>query len=113
VLTPLVYAEACRALRSLLGPVRAQPGCSATRLLRDLDEETALTFVEEWRALPDLEGHLRSAAFRKLLAVMELASEAPEVEFDEVTSRSGLELVEAVLAGSGESRGWVVDVDPC
>jgi quinol monooxygenase YgiN len=98
VLPPPAYAQACRTLRSLRGPVRAQPGCCATRLLRELDDEGSLTFVEEWRERADLEEHLRSAAFHRIVAVMELASEAPEVEIDEVASRSGLDLVESILA---------------
>jgi quinol monooxygenase YgiN len=99
------YQEACRTLRSLLGPIRAQPGCRATRLLRDLDDDGSLTFVEEWRERADLEEHLRSAAFRKVVAVLEQGSEAPEVEIDEIVSRSGVELVESILTGTGRERG--------
>lgn len=89
--------EATQALRSLVGPVRSEPGCSATRLLRDLDDPCVVAFVEEWRSLDDLKQHLKSAAFRKILAVMELATSAPTVEFDEITSRRGFDLVEEIL----------------
>jgi quinol monooxygenase YgiN len=98
-LPPQAYPEACRTLRSLLGPIRAQPGCSATRLLRDLDGERSLTFVEEWRERVDFEGHLHSSAFRKLVAVLEQGVAAPEVEIDEISSRLGVELVERILTG--------------
>jgi quinol monooxygenase YgiN len=86
--------EAVSVLRSLIGPVRAEPGCSATRLLMDVDGDGALTWVEEWRSAADFERHFRTATFRSILAVMELASVRPEVEIDEVASRRGFEFVE-------------------
>ncbi len=103
-LPPQAYLEACRTLRSLLGPIRAQPGCRATRLLRDLDGEGSLTFVEEWRDQAGLEAHLHSAAFRKIVAVLEQGVVAPEVEIDEIASRSGVEMVERILTGGRQEE---------
>jgi len=96
-LEPHSLDEATQVLRSLVGPVRAEPGCCATRLLRDLDDPGAVTFVEEWRSRENLQRHLGSPAFRKILAVMELAARAPMVEIDEVSSRRGFDLVEELL----------------
>ena len=86
--------EALSVLRSLLGPVRAEPGCCATRLLRDVDKDGVLTWVEEWRSATDFERHFRAGTFRSILAVMELAVSRPEVQIDEVASRRGFEFVE-------------------
>jgi len=91
------YEEAVAVLRSLIGPVRSVPGCSATRLLRDAEENCALTWVEEWRSVEYFEHHLQSPAFRKILAVMELAVVVPTVEIDNVSSRRGFDLVEEIL----------------
>jgi quinol monooxygenase YgiN len=101
---PQSVREAVQVLRSLLGPVRAEPGCSATRLLRDLDDERAVTFVEEWRDGASLQRHLRTATFRRILAVMELAAAAPTVEIDEITSRRGIDMVEEIL-GDAPAEG--------
>jgi len=89
--------EAAAVLRTLVGPVRAEPGCSATRLLRDTEDGCGLTWVEEWRSVEDFERHLRQAAFRQILAVIELSAGPPLVEIDDVTSRRGFELVEEIL----------------
>ena len=98
--------EAVSVLRSLLGPVRAEPGCSATRLLRDVDADGALTWVEEWRSTADFERHFRAPTFRSLLAVMDLAVARPEVEIDEVASRRGFDFVEENLGLTGfQARG--------
>jgi quinol monooxygenase YgiN len=97
--------EATAVLQSLVGPIRAQPGCTSTRFLSELNEANALTFVEEWSARADLELHLRTPAFRKILAVMELASEQPIVEVDELGKRRGFDFVEEVLGSGTPSDG--------
>ena len=101
---PESYNEAAATLRSLVGPVRSEPGCAATRLLKDVDGSCTLTWVEEWRSVEDFELHLQAATFRRILAVMELAVVAPEVEIDDVASRRGFELVEEML-GQVRARG--------
>jgi quinol monooxygenase YgiN len=90
--------EAAAVLRSLVGPVRAEPGCGATRLLRSAGNDHGLTWVEEWRTVDDFERHLRAAVFRRILAVIELAAVPPVVEIDDVASRRGFELVEEILS---------------
>lgn len=95
---PQAIDEAIHALRSLIGPVRAEPGCTATRLLEELQEGRAVVFLEEWRDMAHLQRHLYAPTFRKLLAVMELAGAVPTVEIDEVSSRRGFDLVEEVLS---------------
>ena len=99
-LTPQTCDEAAAALRSLVGPVRSELGCSATRLLRDTREGCGLTWVEEWHDVEHFEQHLRGTTFRRILAVIELAAGPPEVEIDDVNSRRGFELIEEILAGA-------------
>lgn len=95
---PRSYGEAVAVLRSLLGPIRAEPGCASTRLLGDVDADSALTWLEEWRNAADFERHLQAATFRSFLAVMNLAAARPEVEIDDVADRRGFDLVEEMLA---------------
>ncbi len=95
--SPQTCDEAAGVLRSLVGPVRAEAGCSATQLLRDTEDGYGLTWVEEWRVVEDFERHLRGVAFRRILAVIELAAGPPAVEIDDVASRRGFELVEEIL----------------
>lgn len=95
--TPQSCDEAAAALRSLVGPVRAEPGCSATRLLRDTEGGSQLTWVEEWCDVEDFERHLRAPAFRQIVAIIEMAAAKPVVEIDDVTSRRGFDLIEEIL----------------
>ena len=95
--TPQTCDEAAAVLRSLVGPVRSETGCSATRLMKDTEDGRGLTWVEEWRGVENFERHLQGAAFRRILAVIELAAGPPAVEIDDVASRRGFELVEEIL----------------
>ncbi len=96
--------EVLRALRWLAGPTRSRPGCIECRILQDLDDGDALVLVEEWTSAEALVRHLRSADYRRLLAVADLAAEPPEIHFDRVVERRGLELV-AEIRGCGAPAG--------
>lgn len=98
---PQALGEAVQALRSLVGPVRAEPGCSATQLSRDVYDENTMAYVEEWRSSEDFERHLPAANFRRVMAVMDLADVAPIVEIETVSSRRGFDLVEEILGRIG------------
>jgi quinol monooxygenase YgiN len=102
--TPQTGDEAIATLRSLVGPVRAEPGCSATRVQKGAGESLELTWVSEWRDTGYFEQHLRAPAFRQILAVIEMADGPPEVEIDDVNSRRGFELVEEILSRSSHKR---------
>ena len=96
--------EAAAVLRTLVGSVRSEPGCSETRLMRDTEDGYKLTWVEEWRSVEDFERRLRATVFRRILAVIELAAGPPAVEIDDVTSRRGFELVEEILGSVPAER---------
>lgn len=104
VFSPEGCKEATSVLRSLAGPVRAEPGCRATRVLMDSDGQCGLTWIEEWAGVEDFERHLRTPAFRRILAVIEMAQDPPDVAIDNVNSRRGFDLVEELLRG-GTDRG--------
>jgi len=97
VAAPAARSELNATLLSLVGPVRAQTGCAATRVFSEMDEDRTLTFEAEWRTQSDLQQHFRTPAFRTLLAAMELASEPPVFEVDLLDRRLGFEFVEEVL----------------
>jgi quinol monooxygenase YgiN len=101
--SPETHDEAVSVLRSLVGPVRAESGCNATRFLHDAGSGCGLTWVEEWHSVEDFERHLRSPVFRRILAIIELAESPPVVEIDEVASRRGFELVEEILGVAPEA----------
>jgi quinol monooxygenase YgiN len=95
--------EAAGVLRSLIGPVRAESGCAMTQLLGDTNHEGTLAWVEEWRSMEDFERHLRTPAFRRIIAVIESAAAPPVVEIDGVAWRRGFDLIEEILGRTPEA----------
>jgi len=82
-------------LHPLIGSTRTQPGCRVCSLLFDAEDPRRLVLWEEWDSQDQLVCHLGSEDYRLVLAAIELSQEAPQVCFDTVAARGGLEVVEA------------------
>jgi quinol monooxygenase YgiN len=95
--------EVHRILRSLLEPVRVRGGCLACRVYQDIEDPDVLALIQEWTSWDDLTRYLRSEDSRKFLAVMDLAIQQPEIWFDTISSREGLERL-AAARGAGVER---------
>ena len=87
--------EILQALRSLRGPTEARAGCNCSRVYRADDDENTVLLLQEWATQAALTCYLRSDLYRTILAVMETASEPPEIRFDTLAHTAGVEVVEA------------------
>ena len=92
--------EITRLLRSLVEPTRVETGCISCRLYQELKDPYVLTWVEEWQTRNDLDRHLRSPRFKKILAALDMAEAEPEVRFDTVAETTGMQLIEDVRRSS-------------
>src|SRR5262249_27954081 len=93
---PNKRSEIMQTLRSLIGPTLAERGCRACHLQQDAEDQNLLTFSEEWENQADLDLHMASAEYRKLLAVMDMASEPPKVTIMTVQKTSGMDRIAKV-----------------
>ena len=108
--SPARRAEVLEVLRSVQGPVLAQPGCAACDIYEEQGAEMAIVLVERWESEASLETHLRSEAYHRILCAMELSGGQPDVRFESVTAREGMELIERLrrqprLAVDSPDRG--------
>lgn len=92
--------EALQVLLCLKGPTEVSRGCRSCRILQDAEDKNTLVCLEEWDTQDDLEEHLRSERFRRLLPYIELSVEPPEVSFNAIKKVHGIELLVAVLGSS-------------
>jgi quinol monooxygenase YgiN len=94
--------EALKILRLLTGPTQVQPGCLTCEVFQQepTQQPLRLCLLEKWETQERLERHIRSEQFRKVLAVMDLANEPPEIEFNTVSQTQGMELIQALRGGS-------------
>lgn len=90
-------------LSCLKGPAEVTEGCRACRILQDAEDKNVFTYVVTWEDQKDLEEHLRSDRFRRLLPYIELSEEPPEVAFSTIDQVRGIEFLVQVLGSKTSS----------
>ena len=85
--------EALQILRSTVERTRAEAGCMGCSVYQDTEIQNQIIFSQKWKSEEDLQRHLRSKEYRKILLVMEMALTQPELRFDTITSTSGVETI--------------------
>ena len=92
--TGILRDEVLRTLRWFMRQMEAERGLQAVDLHQSLEREDQLVFVQSWRALEDLERFVRSEDLVRLLEILDLSEKPPEIYFDTVSKRRGLEFIE-------------------
>jgi len=96
--------EVVQTVRGILEPTRwMHSGCVSYRFYQDIEDENAFILVGEWKTQEDLEEHLRTSIFKKLLMVMDLSKESPEIKFNTILYTAGIEIVKRALGMNNES----------
>ena len=87
-------AEAMEILRSFAEQTRFDPGCISCRIYHDIQEQSVIMIEELWKSQEALYRHLRSAEYRNVLLVVEMAHEEPEIRFSAFSHSTGIETIE-------------------
>lgn len=90
-------SEAIEILSGVSERVQFEPYCISSRLYRGVDEERAIMLEELWESGRDMLQHLKSDAFRRVLLVVEMAEESPDIQFDTITESGGVEVIEQAI----------------
>ena len=102
--SPRKRDEALRILRSTVEKSRILPGCLNSRIYLDLQEDNVIMFEELWRSEEELEEHLRSDEYRRVLLALEMALQHPEVRFNRISNSSGIETIEKARTSTGRGN---------
>ena len=86
--------EIVRVLRSLIEPTRVQKGCISCGLYKDLHDPRVIIWAEEWSTQEDLNHHLRSPQYKKILAAFDMSDSQPNMRFNTVIETKGMQLIE-------------------
>ena len=97
IVRPERRADLLETMRGMLEPARVERGCLSYRLYEDVEDRNTFVLIEEWKTQKDLEGHIRTDNQRRLLALVDLLSEQPELRFNTVSHTAGMELMQDVL----------------
>jgi quinol monooxygenase YgiN len=100
ILRIIVFPEKQKAalelMDSLIGPMHIIPGCIRYCMYQDLENENRLSIEQEWKSEAALHRFIRSNTYLKILALIELSSQPPEILFKTTSKIGGIEVVEAV-----------------
>jgi len=97
IIRPEMRQDFLETMRGMLEPTRVERGCLSYCLYEDIENRTTFVLLEKWATQKDLESHIRTDNQRRLLALMDLLSEQPELQFNTVSHTAGMDLVEDVL----------------
>ena len=93
-ISPEKARGALEILRPMAERIRVESGCISCRIYRDVQEEHAIMIEELWMTQEDMERHLCSDEYRKLLLVIEMSHERPEIRFSAFQHSTGVETIE-------------------
>ena len=86
--------EAQGIICSISERVRAKRGCIGCDVYQNTRKEEILVYEELWESKEDMERHLRSDDYHKLLLVIEMSSHPPDISFNTIQETAGLETIE-------------------
>jgi quinol monooxygenase YgiN len=98
------HAEVLSVLRAMTEQNRIQPGCLSSYCYRDAEEANVIMIEEVWKSEEDLDRHLRSELYSRMLLIMEMAVVKPEIKFNTISESSGIEMIEAARHSSRSKR---------
>lgn len=87
-------SEALEILGAATEQVKFEPNCIFSRLYRGVDDVRAIMIEERWTSDEHVRQHLQSDTFHRILLVVEMAEEPPEIRFDTIVHSSGVEAIE-------------------
>ncbi|MFC1823923.1 putative quinol monooxygenase [Thermodesulfobacteriota bacterium] len=96
IVSPERRKAAREIMDSLIGPMHVVPGCICYRMYQDLENENRLVLEQEWESEMALHRFIRSNTYIKILALIELSSQSPEILFNSISIIGGIDIVEDV-----------------
>ena len=103
--TPENRKELMQTFRSLSDSNRCANGCKSCRIYREIGNEEAVIFIQEWDSRNHLDKHLRSDEFAVMVGAMSLLEQPDTVEFQVLDQVDGSRSVEAIRARNFHAKG--------
>jgi len=85
-----------KALKSITMDAQLERGFIDGRIYQQVDDPDVLCLEHDWSTAGELESHIRSICFSKLLQIIETAPQAPVLEVHMISAVRGLEYVDSV-----------------
>ena len=94
--------DAIQILESIKEPILLKTGCEGVQIYECHGEPNGILYLEYWSNKEAFHRHIQSDLYLKILNVMELSLETPQVHFHEFSGSSGMELIQSLRKTSEE-----------
>jgi quinol monooxygenase YgiN len=75
---------------------RLKPGCISSMIYEEYGNGQEILYMERWQTKEDLQRHIQSNLYLRVLNAIELANQSPEIIFYDSSETKGIELIEAI-----------------
>ena len=99
--------ELIEVLSCMKEPTEALDGCRGYQILQDMDDRRAISWLEWWDCMADLEAHIRSDRFRRLLPYIEMSVAPPEVMVGVIDPAYGMEFIANTIVSKQASKNRI------
>jgi quinol monooxygenase YgiN len=93
---PQNQEKAIEIINFILERIRVKSGCASCHFYQDTSSNGVFLLLQEWETRADLERHICSEEFYHILTLIELASELPEIRFNTISKKEGIETIESL-----------------
>jgi len=90
---PSKRKEFSQTVRALIQEIRNKKGCKKCSACQDIEDENTFRLIEGWETQKELDRYLRSDLFEVLLGTKNFLSKPCEINFNTVSSTTGIEAV--------------------
>ena len=97
VASPGRMADVVEALRAVMRPAQQARSCSFAGVYVSANDSRRVVYVEDWDDAGELRGQFGTERFHRLLELLEMAADRPDVEFRIVADTYGLEYISSRL----------------
>ncbi len=103
-LKPEKNEETLQLLCSIAKRTRNMPGCMGCNIYRGIENESVILIDQLWNRREDMIHHLRSEDYQKLLLILEMAENKPDIHFNTIKSTSGIDTIQKARTGKQINR---------
>jgi quinol monooxygenase YgiN len=88
-------------LESMIPATLAKPGCIECGVYEEYDADRSILYSEQWLSEEELNRHIQSGLYLRVLTAIDLAKNQPQVCFHHVSNTDCESLIEALRSESG------------